>query len=210
MGDTHNVEEGEQLSGLAEDYGFYRIETIWDAPENADLKQTRQAHVLNPGDQVFIPDKQDKEESRPTGQVHTFQVPAQPLKLRIALTDFDNQPMPGVDCELEVEGKKSPVTSDGDGVVEVTVPKHAQNGVLRVPDLDIEIPLQIGYLDPEDQDPGWKARIVNLGYYAGPEGDLDDDFLRKAVEEFQRDQNMSVTGDADAATIAKLKEVHGC
>ena len=209
MGTTHIVEHGQHLSELAEQYGFHSWETIWDCPENAELKRRREAHVLYPGDKVFIPDKKQKTESRPTGREHTFRVRSQPLKLRIALTDFDNRPLPGMPCELEIEGKIFPATSDGKGIVEVAIPKNAHSGVLRVADLDLVMPLQIGHLDPADEESGWKARLINLGYYTGPEGDLDDDYLRKAWEEFQRDQDMTVSGEPNGATRAKLKAVHG-
>jgi Putative peptidoglycan binding domain len=210
MASVHTVQQGEHLSGIAEQYGFRQFESIWDHPKNADVKKKRKfPHVLLPGDELYIPDKEQKTESAPTTNVHRFIVPAQPLKLRIALTDFDNEPVANTDCELEVDGKISPLKSDGKGIVELTIARTAKSGTLRVPDLEIEIPLQIGHLDPLEEDTGWQARLTNLGYYAGPERDANGERLRYAIEEFQCDQKLSVTGELDGATQAKLKELHG-
>ena len=95
------------MSGIAAQYGFRDYKLSWDDPNNADLKKQRDdPHVLNPGDVVYIPDKGKRVENRPTGKTHVFQVSDKKLMLRIALHDFDNLPMEGVECELEVDGKE--------------------------------------------------------------------------------------------------------
>jgi hypothetical protein len=205
----HTVKQGEHLSGIAQHYGLSFNDTIWNHPNNAALKNKRKLpHVLMPGDQLFIPDKKLKEEPCNTGTVHRFRMAAQELKLRLALTDFDNEPIANTDCELEVEGAIFRLKSDGKGFVEAVIPATAQNGTLRVAALDLECPLKIGHLDPLDEDSGWRARLENLGYYAGG-GDTDAEQLRYAIEEFQCDHKLSITGELDAATQAKLKESHG-
>jgi hypothetical protein len=68
MSTNHVIEQGEHLSHLAAQYGFRDYLTIWDHPNNAALKDKRQnPNVLFPGDSVFIPDKEKKSVSRPTG-----------------------------------------------------------------------------------------------------------------------------------------------
>ena len=211
MAVSHTVKEGEHLSGIAARYGFRDYRTIWNHPQNADLKSRRRdPHVLNPGDVVFIPDKKLKSEDRPTGARHVFQVTGQPLKLRLTLRDFDSQPIADTPCELEVDGAKYQLTSDASGTIQQAIPKTAAGGTLRVPSLDLELPLLIGHLDPEDQEAGSKARLINLGYYAlGMDDDDEDGQLRYAVEEFQCDQKANVTGELDASTCQRLRTSHG-
>lgn len=210
MSSRHTVAPGEHLSGIAQRYGFRDYRTIWDHPDNAPLRELRtEPHVLLPGDVVVVPDKTLRDESRPTDQAHRFRVPSLPLKLRLALTDYHNLPIVGAACELTVQGKTLPLTSDGDGIIEAPVPKDATEGLLKVPELDLEIPIRIGHLDPVDDDSGWQGRLVNLGYYAGAVGDDDAEMLRYAIEEFQCDHQLKVTGELDGATRAKLLEAHG-
>jgi len=108
-----------------------------------------------------------------------------------------------------VEGTVYKLTSNGKGLIEKEVPPTAQKGVLKVPDLDLEMPVKIGHLDPHDEDPGWQGRLINLGYHPGPVGDDDTEQLGYSIEEFQCDNDLKVTGKLDGATKAKLKESHG-
>jgi hypothetical protein len=214
MAETYVVQQGDHLSGIAQKFEFSSIDTIWDDPNNAALKKLRKnPHVLLPGDRLFIPDKKQKSQPAATGKVHTFRVDAAQLKLRIALRDFDDKPIANVPCELEVQGLKLKLNSDGDGMVETEVPRDAKEGTLRVPSLDIDMPIKIGHLDPVDVDSGWKARLQHLGYYAGNGGQGsdsgDDPEMQAAVEEFQCDHKLRVTGLLDSATKAKLKDIHG-
>jgi N-acetylmuramoyl-L-alanine amidase len=205
---VHTVEQGEHLSSIAAKYGFQKVSTIWEHPDNADLKSRRKnPHILLPGDKVTIPDKQKKVESRGTTRTHSFQLAGEKLKLKLALRDINDKPRSGLKCTLIVENESKPVTSDGDGNITTEIPKTARSGKLVLPDL--EIPLLIGHLDPIEEQSGQVARLDNLGYEAGDPANPDKEIFRSAVEEFQCDQKISVTGDCDAATQAKLKSVHG-
>lgn len=210
---THTVKQGEHLSGLAKKYGFGDYRILWDHPENAALKSKRKnPHVLYPGDSLFIPDKQEKKEACATTKRHRFQVRLPKLMLRIVVKDVDNLPITNTPCELEVEGAVYQLTTDAKGKIETEVPATAESGNLRIPSLDIEVPVKIGHLDPEDEDSGWQARLVNLGYHVDPldQGEVAQLRLQYAIEEFQHDHKLKVTGILDAATKAKLKEAHGC
>ena len=206
---VHTVEQGEHLSSIAAKYGFQKVATIWEHPDNAGLKsQRKNPHILLPGDKVVIPDKQRKEESRGTTKLHSFQLAGEKLKLKLALRDINDKPRSGVKCTLIVEKESKVVTSDGDGIITTDIPKTARTGKLVLPDL--EIPLLIGHLDPVEEQSGQVARLNNLGYEAGDPQKPDKEIFRCAVEEFQCDQKISITGDCDPATQAKLKSVHGC
>lgn len=211
MGQSYTVQQGDHISALAAKFGFADYKTIWDDPGNADLKSKRSnPHILFPGDVLFIPDKGSKWEDGATANVHSFQVRLQPLQLRLILKDFDNEPIANVDCELEVEGNKQRLKSDATGLIETKVPRTARSGILNIPDLDLEIPVSIGELDPFDKESGWKMRLINLGYFNGElTAALDDPELVSALQEFQCDQHLKISGKADSTTIQKLREVHG-
>jgi N-acetylmuramoyl-L-alanine amidase len=208
---SYTIKQGDHLAKVARQFGFRHWETVWKAGENADLRAKRpDPNVLYPGDVLFIPEKQDKEESKPTAKQHRFRVKISKIKLRIVVRDFDNLPLTNTECKLEVEGAVYPLTTDGKGQIEQLIPESAENGKLAIPDLDFELPLHIGHLDPVDIDTGWKARLINLGYHWGTlDDDKEDLRLSWALEEFQCDYSVTITGKPDAATRAKLKEVYG-
>jgi len=216
MSKTYTVKQGDHLFGIAEDNGFHDYHILLDHPQNAGLKKLRQnPNILFPGDQVFIPDPQLGEESRPTDKKHSFQVNNQKLLLRLVLEDLYEKPIAGAPCDLVVEGNMQKLTTSGRGLIELPIPSDAKNAVLIVnsdqtPFQKVEIAVKVGHLDPVDALSGQKARLNNLGYFAGDvDGQADDDF-ESAVEEFQCDQNVTVDGKCGPITQAKLKQVHGC
>lgn len=209
MATYHTVEQGEHLSRIAAKYGFANYRTIWDHPQNAELKQKRQnPNVLFPGDRLYIPDKQQKTESRPTEQRHRFQVSVRPVVLRIVVKNVDDQPIANTDCQLQVDGNVYQLTTNGNGQIEQKIPKTAESGKLTI--LDMEVPVQIGHLDPVEEVSGQQVRLNNLGYNAGEVSGTNEEQLRSAIEEFQCDYGLTVDGICGPQTQAKLKEVHGC
>jgi hypothetical protein len=208
MATQHTVKQGEYLSRIAAGYGFQDYRAIWNHPNNAKLAKLRKTpNVLFPGDVLFIPDKQIKKEMIPTEKVHRFRLSVPSLKLRIVIKDYHNQAISNADCELEVEGVLHKVRSDAQGLIEHEILRTAEEGKLRILSFGIEIPLKIGHLHPVDEESGWKARLINLGYY---EDEADALHLRYAIEEFQLDHKVKVTGEFDDTTKAKLKEAYGC
>lgn len=211
MSKTHTIQQGEHLPGIAQKYGFRSYEVIWTHPKNADLKKRRvNPNVLYPGNVLFIPDKQEKTVGCTTAAVHSFQVKVPELKLSVIVRDRAGKPLANADCELEVDGAKYQLKSDGNGLVEKEISPAALGGTLRVPDLQIEAPLKIGHLDPLDETSGLAARLANLGYYNGDLEKPDDDQLSSALEEFQCDQGIEVDGKFGPQTKAKLNDFHGC
>jgi hypothetical protein len=226
-GKTHIVAQGEHLSAIARAYGFVSYKTIWNAPENAALKKTRKVpSVLLPGDELFIPERQTKEESASTDARHRFTSPRGDLKLRIVLMDLNKEVLAGHEGTLVVESETAEFTTGGDGKIERAIAKTAGVGKLfdrGKADAPIkvqrEIPLKIGHLDPVDVLSGQIARLNNLGYDAGdptlPLGAAPEDKTRQqqfqsAVEEFQCDFALKVDGICGKKTQDKLVDVHGC
>jgi len=209
MGREHVVQQGEFLSDIAAQYGFARYETIWDHPDNARLKQERKnPNVLFPGDILYIPEKDLREEACGTEQRHVFLLHAQPCVLRIVSKDLDGEPIAETECTLQVEAEQHELTTDANGMVEQAIPKTARRGRLQI--RNVEVPIQIGHLDPVEKDSGQQARLNNLGYYAGPLGDIEERELKSAIEEFQCDQELVVDGKCGPVTQKKLVEAHGC
>jgi N-acetylmuramoyl-L-alanine amidase len=210
------VKQGDYLPKIAEDHGFYDYQTIWDHAKNKALKDKRKnPNVLNPGDELFIPDKTLKEVSRPTGQTHRFQVKPGTLKLRLVLEDLYGKPIANASCELRVDGAVHQVVSGGDGKIEKDIPVNAQSAELVVKDGDtplqnVTLQVAIGHLDPVEEVSGQKSRLNNLGYFLGSVGGDDAAKFKSAVEEFQCDNGLTVDGDCGPQTQAKLKQIHGC
>ncbi len=207
---NHTVKQGEHIVRIARDNGLTKPEIVWNDPQNAALKEKRKnPNILFPGDQVFVPELTEKTESRPTGQLHRFQIDGQPLKLKLCVKDESDRPVAGEPCRLNVQGRVEDKQTDGDGRVEGVIEPADEDAMLEIS--GVQIPVKIGHLDPIDELTGQQARLNNLGYEAGPVGEKDDERFRSAVEEFQCDQVIKpVTGICDAKTQDKLKEVHGC
>ncbi len=209
MPQTHTVQQGDHLTSIAARYGFYNRNIIWDHPANAELKENRNPNILLPGDQLFIPDKTAKTECRPTTLLHTFYVDDQPLQLLITLKDWDGIPVANAACDLQVDAAHFPLNSDAAGNLSKSITKKAAQGAVRIDSPQTLIQFQIGYLDPSSADSGWRARLANLGY-SSKLAEQDEGRMRLAVEEFQCENGLPVTGLMDDATKAKLEAVHGC
>jgi hypothetical protein len=213
----HVVKQGEHLARIAELYGFLP-DTIWNDPANAELKKKRtNPNVLKEGDVITIPERKAKDVSGDTTKLHKFRMSTPTLKLRIVVEDWTFKPVKDSDYTLEIGGIIEKKKTSGEGLIERDIPASSELGTLWVADEDL--PVKVGHLDPEDELSGQKARLNNLGYDAGPPDDPIEDLtdnspaalrFRSAVEEFQCDQKMHVSGTCDPATQAKLVKVHGC
>jgi hypothetical protein len=216
MDDYYTVLQGDHLSKIAKDNGFTDYTVIWDHPNNADLKKERKnPNVLYPGDQVFIPGMEEKQESGATDKRHTYTVDKKTLKLVLFLEDIFEKPIAGAPCALLVGDQTFQLTTDGKGKIEQEVPLDAQDAFLvirgdQTPFANDVIPIKIGHLDPVNFISGQQARLNNLGYFAGVVGGEDLPALQSAIEEFQCDHGLLVDGICGPHTRDKLEKVHGC
>lgn len=203
----HIVEEGECIESIALDYGLF-WETIWNHPNNADLKKQRKdPNVLMAGDIVFVPDKQLKKETRATEARHRFKRLGVPSKLRIRLMD-DDQPRANESYTLVIGGKIFSGKTDSDGWLEQPVSPDAGEGKILVGEEQEEYVLKVGYLDPIEEISGVQARLNNLRFDCGPVDGLLGPTTESAIRRFQRQYDLPVTGQPDAATQKKLLEEH--
>ena len=87
MPEKYIVQQGECLSSIAFEKGFL-WETIWNHSENQRLKSERKdPNVLQPGDELFIPDKDLKKFSKPTEAEHVFRRKGTPAKFRLRILE---------------------------------------------------------------------------------------------------------------------------
>lgn len=223
MPTQHTVKQGEHVAGIATKQRIEDYSLVWDFAANADLKHLRASpFILFPGDVVTVLDREEKNESRPTGARHRFVITVHRIKLRLKILTLGNDPVVGTPCKLATGGDAAAdLGTDGDGIVEKPIERTDQQGKLVIGDADFS--LAIGALNPmsddpvadpisqtpENKDSGWAQRLTNLGYVVPPADDRDDDELRSAIEEFQCNHDLAVTGEQDAITRAKLLEIHG-
>lgn len=199
------VGAGESTSSLANKNGFF-WKTIWNHPENAGLREKRKdPSVLFEEDDIFIPEKQEKEVSKSTDAKHQFKRKGEPCKIKLQLLKL-GKPRANEDYTIEIEGTIISGKTDGEGNIEHFIPGNASSGRLILRGGKEEYPLRIGYLDPLDEIIGVQQRLNNLGYNCGESGELDD-AAKEALKKFQADNNLEATGELDGATKAKLQEL---
>jgi len=208
---THTCEKGDSMPKIAAEYGFSDYRTIWELPENAELRDCRRnPNVLAAGDQVVIPDKQDKVVRAATGAKHSYTLKGKATHLRLKLLDFAGAPLKQTQVQITVDGKTSTVTTDDNGLLDQVVPPGAPSAMLTADALGT-LEVQIGHLDPVEQRSGLLARLYNLGYVPGTDDvDIDDEALQFGIELFQADAKLPIDGRDTASVEAKLKEIHGC
>jgi hypothetical protein len=216
MATDHTVQQGEHVSSVAKKYGFTNYRVIWNHPNNAELKKKRQnPNVLFPGDRLFLPDRELRDESCSTDRRHRFKMRGPILKLQLILEDLLEKPIGNARCLLVLENEFRRVTTAADGRIEQVIPSDSHDAVLIIQDTQTpfnytNIPIKIGNLDPVEEISGQQARLGNLGYFPGDGGGKDDQTFRSAVEEFQCDHSLRVDGICGPKTQVKLKQVHGC
>ncbi len=220
---TYTVKQGDCISSIAYAHDMFP-ETIWDHPDNAELKKRRKdPNALLPGDVLVIPEKQLKEEACAAEQKHRFERKGVPERLRIQflLGDEDEDaPRKGVPYVLEITTNSGrPVPSregetDDDGFLDEPIPPDASKGTIVLGEGDDEQVFEIllGHLDPIDTLTGIRARLENLGYECGDDNDPQDEGTFEAVRKFQADNKLDVlpsdSTDIDQKTLDKLEELY--
>lgn len=224
MAKTHRVIQGESLSGIAKKYGFNDWRTIYKCQENTEFRRQRpNPNVIYPGDQVFIPSKDIKEENGNTGKRHIFRKKGSLTLLRLVLHGEDGQPLADVKYQLKIpirQGYKVyENTTRKDGLVKHEIPADADEGELTLwidkEDLGegYTLPIKISHLDPVEEITGVQARLNNLGFECGAIDGLLGSKTEDAIKAFQeqyKEQGLKANGIADEQTRAKLQELHGC
>ncbi len=174
MPTNHTVKEGESLITIAKQYGFLNWRTIYDAPENAELRRTRgRPNAILPGDVVSVPDKKPKKVSIATTKEHVIKLAApkgvwklewKPAKGycgdKAALEGETNLPPPEVELKLTPRQGASPGLPVIDGEVNgQKIKKHTwviKNVWLKQPFRD---PFPFVELDTTTKDDGIPSNV---------------------------------------------------
>lgn len=209
---NHNVAQGDCFLSIAEKNGFF-WETLWNHANNAELKKKREdPAVLYPGDVVFVPDKQPKEVSEPTNQVHKFRLKNAPAKFHLRLLDDDDAPRANLKYVLEIDGQEFNGKTDGAGAISVSINPAAKNGKLILTneeDETEEYDLFLGHLDPVEEVAGVQARLKGLGFYDGETTSKINPETEQAIRDFQQANDLEPTGELDDALRNKLESAYG-
>lgn len=207
---VHIVAQGESLNSIAFQHGFTWAD-LWDLAENQELRAKRgDPNVLYPGDEVFYPEKQEKQESGSSEAKHQFKLPGVPFTARITLRDPAHEPIAGVTWYFEVDGEQTePQETGSDGRIVQSIPPGASSATLYVNGR--AIPLKLRHLDPANTVTGIQQRLANLGYDVGPVDGVLGPRTAAAIQQFQEDERhngLEPTGEADEATIQHLRRLH--
>jgi hypothetical protein len=202
------VQPGDCMESLAAQFGFL-WQTLWNLPENAELKAKRTPNVLLPGDRVTIPPLRVNQLDSPADQAHSFVLKGTSTKLLLRFLDDQQRPRGGIAYILTIDGVTSSGTLDGSGSLNVPIPASAAQGSITLqttPDPET-YPLNFGHLDPISSTTGVRGRLNNLGFTCASDGDPDAD-LQSAIARFQMANNLPVTGQLDDQTRQALQQGH--
>jgi len=205
------VGPGDHLAQIAEENGYGRIDTIVNAQENADLFARRpNPHQLVPGDVLLLPTKATGSVTVPVDQSAEVVVQREPLLLRVKAFDYFGKPIANETGTLTIGDNELAASSDGDGLVEVTVPRVTKRAELRL--ADFVFVLEVGSLEPVDELAGARARLNNLGFWSGEATGPDighEGELSLGVQLFQEELGVPADGRLTDELRAKLREKHG-
>ena len=205
---NYQVKPGDCMESIAFAHGFL-AQTLWQLPENADLKRTRNPNVLLPGDRVTIPAPRPREEACATEKRHRFVLRGASTQFRLRFLDDQQQPRSGVAYTLVIDGNTTTGTLDAQGSLTASIRPNASKGSVQLqtaPEPET-YPLRFGHLDPDSSVTGAQNRLSNLGFLSASAGDSEGD-LQAALLRFQTARALSPTGQLDAATRQALAQDH--
>ncbi|MGH8079150.1 MAG: PGRP and LysM peptidoglycan-binding domain-containing protein [Lysobacter sp.] len=203
----YTIGKGESLASIAKQNGFL-WKTLWEHANNAELKAKRKnPNQLVEGDQLFLPEKGQKTVSKSADAKHTFKRRGEPTRLKLQMLDM-GEPRRNEAYTLTFGEEVIHGTTDGDGKIDQPIPGETSTAVLSFGDGSECYRVAIGELDPVDETTGVQHRLNNLGFDCGGEEGEIGDATRAALLRFQRAQGLQESGEADAATKAKLNELH--
>lgn len=206
----YQVQQGDCLNSIAKEYGLLWT-TIWNHPRNSSLKEKRKdPNILYPGDMLFIPEKDLKNETGATQQTHTFVLKDSRCKLKITLLCND-KPRASEPYRLTIDSVVFSGQTSSDGSLEQSIQPDARVGHLTLTKANEEYDLLLGHMDPITEISGIQMRLQNLGFYIGEKADgIMGPKTASGVRAFQTKYNLKVDGIPGPKTQAKLKELYSC
>jgi hypothetical protein len=218
MAGIYTVKQGDCLSSLADKFGFANYRTIYDHPNNAAFRKKRPVpNILYPGDRLYIPDVEHKQQACATDLRHKFVRYRAMVKLRIRLLDRDRQPYKYKKFAIQVDSSNKIASghTTETGLAETLIPAGARTGTLKLwltsdpnDDASLEMPLNLGHLDPVDEISGVQARLNHLRFPCGATDGVLGPKTEAALKKFQKESGLEETGQIDDPTRAKLTSLH--
>lgn len=208
---NYTVKQGDCIESIALKHG-HLWQTLWDDSNNADLRNKRkEPNLLFPGDVVFIPEKRIKEESGQTEQRHRFMLKGVPSKLQMQLLDEEDEPRSNMEYIIEIDGTFYRGVTNADGWIRRPIMPDAKRGKLIIIEDGTQesYELNLGHMNPIDQDIGVQQRLNNLGFDCGATNGALNEETKDAIIEFQNKYRLPTTGKPDEATRQKLEKIHG-
>ncbi|NOJ79503.1 peptidoglycan-binding protein [Myxococcus xanthus] len=211
---SYVIQQGECLSTLAHLHGLH-ADTVWDLPDNRDLKSRRKnKNILLPGDTVILPPRQLALRDVEPSNAYRIRRKDASEQLRIRFLDRKDRPRGGESYLIAIDGpngtEERTGKTDADGFVRESV--SATTTEVRVTlgqDLERETFIfRAAHLDPLDTLSGVQGRLTNLGYPCDKDEGKLGALTRRALQDFQRDEGLPVTGEPDASTRAAIEEKH--
>ena len=216
MSTTYTIKQGDTLAAIAKQHGFNNWQTLYRHEDNAEFRKKRpNPNVINPGDEIQIPDKEEKSVILETGKRHVFKLcPKKDDKLRYVIDGAYRDYTAGKKYILVIDGEEIEGTVGDDGAIECDCPAGAEVGELRLWLEEESEPshvfdIKLGFLDTVSETTGIQARMNNLGYDCGAvDGDIGPK-MKKAVEQFQAHHNLKVDGNPAEITQKQLESIYG-
>ncbi len=215
MATIHVVRQGECLSSIAYHYKLPNWRVIYDHPRNAAFKAKRpNPNLIYPGDEVYIPVAEHREEQCATDRRHVFVLKRPATYINICIQNLAREPIRDAPYQLTLDVVEFRGRTDDNGWIRDKIPAWAEGGNLRVwpnpqdTETVIEWKVKLGHLDPLDTTSGVKGRLNNLGYHSGEVNDVQDEFYDAAVRQFQKDNGLVVDGIVGPKTRDKLSKAH--
>jgi murein L,D-transpeptidase YcbB/YkuD len=202
----HTAAENDCFINIADRYGF-SWKTLWNHPNNAELRQKRKdPYLLYAGDVVHVPERDLKEVERATEKRHRFKKITEMVLLRLRLLE-DGEPRRNLSYTLEVEGLTFKGKTDGNGKLEHRIPARATVG--RLITAEDNYLLDIGRLDPVTEIAGVQQRLSNLGYLGHESNGIVTEETRAALQAFQEKHGLEANGEITEQTRNSLTGAHG-
>jgi hypothetical protein len=219
MVSIYKIKQGDYLAKIAREHGFADWKPIWNHANNKALRDKRKdPNILLPGDQLHIPDRESKSVSASTEAKHRYVMKRPRLQLILRLDEMFERSLGSASYQLSLGEQIHTGTTDSKGELAHDLLPGVTDARLIVKDVpapgqDIAIQIKIGHLDPVEERSGQAQRLNNLGYFAGPYSDNDEEenerIYTSAVQEFQCDHQLKVDGVCGPQTQAKLVDSHG-
>lgn len=210
----HEVQPGETLLDIAVAYGYHSHKPIYSHANNAAFRSKRpNPNLIHPGDMVYIPPREKRDEEAPADASHRYVVKRPKKLLRLAIEDSNGERLKNAPYELIIGPDHYLDNTDGEGMLIRRIPLHARQATLKVH--NITWSLEIGHLNPvkdtiDDGVSGIQARLLNLGFDPGPVDGKMGPLTEAAIATFQKKNfPLVVDGICGPKTLARLVELHG-